>query len=91
MLRNLGILFLGILVLVTLNVTFSFLGTVMAQESEILSKNTNDNKQAKHDDDKLVVVANINLKNTEKNGLLKVVGVINGEDFLFKIKIKYSS
>ncbi|HEX7141329.1 MAG TPA: hypothetical protein VF222_02505 [Nitrososphaeraceae archaeon] len=94
MLRNLGILFLGILVLVTLNVTFSFLGTVMAQESEILSKITNDNKQAKHDDDKLVVVANINLKNTEKNGLIKVVGVINGEDFVKNIpldKIKEST
>ncbi|MGZ5548491.1 MAG: hypothetical protein ACXWFZ_11135 [Nitrososphaeraceae archaeon] len=94
MLRNLGILFLGILVLVTLNVTFSFLGTVMAQETELLPKITNDNKQAKHDDDKLVVVANINLKDTEKNGLLKVVGVINGEDFVKNIpldKIKEST
>ncbi|MGZ5551511.1 MAG: hypothetical protein ACXWE7_12070, partial [Nitrososphaeraceae archaeon] len=55
---------------------------------------TNDNKQAKHDDDKLVVVANINLKNTEKNGLIKVVGVINGEDFVKNIpldKIKEST
>jgi hypothetical protein len=67
MLRNLGISFLGTLVLVTINVTFSFLGTVMAQESEILLKITNENKQAKHDDDKLVVVAKINLNNTEKN------------------------
>jgi hypothetical protein len=82
MLRILGIVFLGILVLVTLNVTFSFLGTVIAQESEKLPKITNDNKQGKQDDDKLVVVANINLKDIEKNGLLKVVGVINGEDFV---------
>jgi hypothetical protein len=58
----------------------------MAQESEILSKTTN-NKQDKHDDDKLVVVAQINLKNTEKNGLLKVVGVINGEDFVKNIPL----
>jgi hypothetical protein len=86
MLRNLGIFFLGISLLVTLNVAFSLIGTVMAQESEILSKTTN-NKQDKHDDDKLVVVAQINLKNTEKNGLLKVVGVINGEDFVKNIPL----
>ncbi|HEY6586821.1 MAG TPA: hypothetical protein VIY98_00900 [Nitrososphaeraceae archaeon] len=86
MLRNLGIFFLGISLLVTLNVVFSLIGTVMAQESEILSKTTN-NKQDKHDDDKLVVVAQINLKNTEKNGLLKVVGVINGEDFVKNIPL----
>ena len=87
MLRNLGIFFLGIVFLVTLNLTFSFIGPVMAQESEILSKITNDNKQDKHDDDKLVVVAQINLKDTERNGLLKVVGVINGEDFVKTIPL----
>jgi hypothetical protein len=86
MLRNLGIFFLGISLLVTLTVAFSLIGPVMAQESEILSKTTN-NKQDKHDDDKLVVVAQINLKNTEKNGLLKVVGVINGEDFVKNIPL----
>ena len=86
MLRNLGIFFLGISLLVTLTVVFSLIGPVMAQESEILSKTTN-NKQDKHDDDKLVVVAQINLKNTEKNGLLKVVGVINGEDFVKNIPL----
>ena len=86
MLRKLGIFFLGISFLVTLNVAFSLIGTVMAQESEILSKTTN-NKQDKHDDDKLVVVGQINLKNTEKNGLLKVVGVINGEDFVKNIPL----
>lgn len=59
----------------------------MAQESEILSKITNDNKQDKHDDDKLVVVAQINLKDTERNGFLKVVGVINGEDFVKTIPL----
>ena len=107
MLRNLGIFFLGIVFLVTISLTFSFIGTVMAQESEILSKITNDNKQGKHhddndDDDKLVVVAQINLKDTERNGLLKVVGVINGEDFVKtvpldtlkettkKLKVKFS-
>ena len=87
MLRNLGIFFLGIVFLVTLNLTFSFIGTVMAQDSEILSKITNDNKQDKHDDDKLVVVAQINLKDTERNGFLKVVGVINGEDFVKTIPL----
>jgi hypothetical protein len=87
MLRNLGIIFLGVVFLVTINLTFSFIGTIMAQESEISSKTTNDNKQGKHEDDKLVVVAQINLKNTEKNGLLKVVGVINGEDFVKTIPL----
>jgi len=86
MLRNLGIFFLGISLLVTLTVAFYLIGPVMAQEPEILSKTTN-NKQDKHDDDKLVVVAQINLKNTEKNGLLKVVGVINGEDFVKNIPL----
>ena len=88
MLRNLGIFFLGIVFLVTLNLTFSFIGTAMAQESEIISKITNDNKQGKHDnDDKLVVVAQINLKDIERNGLLKVVGVINGEEFVKSISL----
>src|ERR671913_644818 len=89
MLTNLGIFFLGIVFLVTISLTFSFIGTVMAQESEILSKITNDNKQGKHhdNDDKLVVVAQINLKDTERNGLLKVVGVINGEDFVKTIPL----
>jgi hypothetical protein len=61
----------------------------MAQESEILSKIINDNKQGnKHeDDDKLVVVAQIDLKNTERSGLLKIVGVINGEDFVKTIPL----
>ncbi len=59
----------------------------MAQESEILSKITNDNRKDKHEDDKLVVVAQINLKDTERNGFLKVVGVINGEDFVKTIPL----
>ena len=32
--------------------------------------------------DKLVVVSNINLQNIPKTGMLKVVGVINGEGFI---------
>ena len=74
MLRKLGIIFLGIVFLVTINLTFSFVGTAMAQESEIASKLTNDNKQGKHhDENKLVVIAQINLKNTEKK-LDKLLG-----------------
>ena len=83
MLRNLGIFFLGISLLVTLNVVFSLIGTVMAQESEILSKTTN-NKQDKQDDDKLVVVAKINLKNTKKMDYLKW-SVLLMEKILLKI------
>jgi hypothetical protein len=87
MLRNLGIIFLGIVFLITINLTFSFIGTIMAQEFEIPSKTTTDNKQGKHEDDKLDVIAQINLKNTEKSGLLKIVGVINGEDFVKTIPL----
>jgi len=37
--------------------------------------------------EKLVVVSNINLQNIEKKGMIKVVGVINGEDFVKNIPL----
>ena len=37
--------------------------------------------------DKLVVVSNINLQNIPKIGMLKVVGVINGEGFIKDIPL----
>ena len=54
---------------------------VMAQGSEIHIKNNDDEKN------KLEVISNINLQNISKTGLLKVVGVINGEDFVKNIPL----
>jgi hypothetical protein len=57
----------------------------MAKEPEAILKKTNDNRK---DNDKLIVVSTINLQNIEKKGLLKVVGVINGEDFVKTIPLE---
>jgi hypothetical protein len=54
---------------------------VMAQGSEIPIKNNDGEKN------KLEVISNINLQNISKTGLLKVVGVINGEDFVKTIPL----
>ena len=54
---------------------------VMAQGSEIHIKNNDGEKN------KLEVISNINLQNISKTGLLKVVGVINGEDFVKNIPL----
>ena len=54
---------------------------VIAQGSEIHLKNNDDEKN------KLEVISNINLQNISKTGLLKVVGVINGEDFVKNIPL----
>jgi hypothetical protein len=54
---------------------------VIAQGSEIHIKNNDDEKN------KLEVISNINLQNISKTGLLKVVGVINGEDFVKNIPL----
>ena len=54
---------------------------VMAQGSEINIKNNDGEKN------KLEVISNINLQNISKTGLLKVVGVINGEDFVKNIPL----
>ncbi len=51
-------------------------------------KNNDDEKN------KLEVISNINLQNISKTGLLKVVGVINGEDVVKNIpldKVKEST
>ena len=77
MIRNLGILFLTVLFIVTF--LFSSMQIVMAEDPKTILKKTNDNGK---DNDKLVVVSTINLQNISKIGLLKVVGVINGEDFV---------
>ena len=69
----------------------------MAQGSEIIiepkndGKKTNDNDNKEDKEEKLFVISKINLQNIEKNGLLKVVAFINGEEFvkdipLYKLK-----
>ena len=94
MLKYLGIFFLMLLFLVTLNFTFSHIKQVMAQGSEIMidpkndGKKTNDNdKKEDKEEDKLVVISKINLQNIEKIGLLKVVAFINGEEFIKNIPL----
>jgi hypothetical protein len=57
---------------------------VMAEEPKTIKKKTNDNVK---DNDKLVVVSTINLQNISKTGIIKVVGVINGEDFVKTIPL----
>ena len=52
------------------------------KESEILINNTQMDEK-----EKLVVVSNINLQNIEKKGMIKVLGVINGEDFVKNIPL----
>jgi hypothetical protein len=66
------------------------------KDSEIVIKNTNVNEK-----DKLIVESKINLQNISKTGIIKVVGVINGEvfvknipldklnDFTKKLKVKF--
>jgi hypothetical protein len=84
MLLNIGIIFIIILFLLTLNFTFSYIPSVIAEKSENIL-NINDEEEAYND--KLVIVSNINLQNIEKKGFLKVVGVINGEDFVKNIPL----
>ena len=61
------------------SLTFLTIDKAMAQGSEIHIKNNDAEKN------KLEVITNINLQNISKAGLLKVVGVINGEDFVKNI------
>ncbi|HEX2406411.1 MAG TPA: hypothetical protein VHJ38_04295, partial [Nitrososphaeraceae archaeon] len=67
-----------------MNFTFSYIPSVIAEKSESIL-NINDEEEAYND--KLVIVSNINLQNIEKKGFLKVVGVINGEDFVKNIPL----
>ena len=84
MLLNIGIIFIVILFLLSLNFTFSYIPSVIAEKSESIL-NIKDEEEAYND--KLVIVSNINLQNIEKKGFLKVVGVINGEDFVKNIPL----
>jgi hypothetical protein len=61
---------------------FNSLQTAMAKEPEITIKNVDVDEK-----DKLIVVSNINLQNIEKKGIIKVIGAINGEDFVKNIPL----
>jgi hypothetical protein len=52
------------------------------KESEIVINNTNIDEK-----NKLVVVSDIDLQNIDKIGFIKVVGAINGEDFVKNIPL----
>jgi hypothetical protein len=87
MLKFIGIFFIILLFVVTLTITFNnSIKPVIAKELEN-NLNINDNEKG-YKDTKLVVVSNINLENVEKEGFLKVIGVINGEDFVKKIPLE---
>ena len=84
MLLNLGLIFIVFVFLLTLNFSFSYIQSVIAEKSESI---LNINDEEEEYNDKLVVVSNINLQNIEKKGFLKVVGIINGEDFVKNIPL----
>ncbi|MDF2737008.1 MAG: hypothetical protein K0S93_864 [Nitrososphaeraceae archaeon] len=68
------ILFLMIFV-ITVHLTMLDSKSVNAQKSEIVIKKANVDEK-----NKITVVSKINMQNILKTGIIKVVGVINGED-----------
>lgn len=64
-------------------ITFDFRSVYAQTGSEIVLEK----KDVVDEKDKLVVVSNINIQNIPKVGILKVVGVINGEGFIKDIHL----
>jgi hypothetical protein len=62
--------------------TLDFKSVYAQKGSEVVIEKANVDEK-----DKLVVVSNINLQNIPKVGILKVVGVINGEGFIKDIPL----
>ncbi|HEX2407979.1 MAG TPA: hypothetical protein VHJ38_12320 [Nitrososphaeraceae archaeon] len=78
-----GILFFVMIFVISVQLTTLDLKSVNAQKgSEVVIEKANVDEK-----DKLVVVSNINLQNIPKIGILKVVGVINGEGFVKDIPL----
>ena len=78
-----GIFLFLILFVITVHFTNLDFKSVNAQkESGIVIKKANVDEK-----DKLVVESKINLQNISKTGMIKVVGVINGEDFVKNIPL----
>src|SRR5688572_219895 len=80
---SLGVFFFVMLFVITVPLTILDFKSVNAQKaSEIVIKKANVDEI-----NKLVVVSKINLQNISKTGMIKVVGVINGEDFVKDIPL----
>lgn len=60
---------------ITVHLTMLDSKSVNAQKSEIVIKKTNVDEK-----NKIAVVSKINMQNISKTEIIKVVGVINGED-----------
>jgi hypothetical protein len=75
-------IFLLMVFMITVHLTITDFKSVNAQEPEIVINNTNVDEK-----DKLIVMSKINLLDIEKKGMIKVVGVINGEDFVKNIPL----
>ena len=83
MLRYLGIFFLLALSLLTIYLMVSLpLQNAMGAKNSITIKNGDVDEK-----NKLVVVSNINIANISKIGIIKVVGAINGEEFIKDIPL----
>ena len=67
---------------ITMYLTMLDSKSVNAQKSEIVIKKANVDEN-----NKLVVVSKINIQSISKTGIIKVVGVINGEDFVKNIPL----
>ena len=78
-----GIIFVVTIFVITVHLTMLDFNSVYAQkESEKVIKKANVDEK-----DKLVVESKINLQNISKTGMIKVVGVINGEEFVKNIPL----
>ncbi|HET8793916.1 MAG TPA: hypothetical protein VFM31_08985 [Nitrososphaeraceae archaeon] len=81
--NSIGMLFFIMAFIITMYLMTLDFGSVYAQKgSEVVIKKENIDEK-----NKLVVVSNINLQNIPKVGMLKVVGVINGEGFIKTISL----
>ncbi|MGE5634520.1 MAG: hypothetical protein ACM3VV_04765 [Deltaproteobacteria bacterium] len=79
-----GIIFFVMIFVITVHLTildFKSVNAQKASEEIVIEKPNLDEK------DTLVVVSNINLQNIPKIGMIKVVGVINGEGFIKDIPL----
>ena len=83
MLRHLGIFFLLAVSLLSLTIILSSpLQIAMAAKNTITIENEDVDEK-----DKLVVLSKINITNISKTGMIKVVGAINGEEFVKDIPL----
>ena len=78
-----ALLFFVMIFVIIMNLTMLDSKSVDAQkDSEIVIKKANVDEN-----NKLVVMSKINIQNISKTGMIKVVGVINGEDFVKNIPL----